>query len=174
MGVMAPYFYLSPHESPHVGVALATNPAILERLRDPGLQATWRTPSFRLSTGVFADLMPSNASVPLCSERLRALLDSLRDVRDELVWLPADVSNETGDQRRYFLLLAGADPHVLDKARTLWAGGDFVVRAVIDLPAARGHRVFSFEPFSGRVIVAAQVKETLEAQGITGVDYAPV
>ncbi len=173
VGEKAAFFYLSERAAAEEGVAKGPQASELDRLLHLDISRIGEVLAFLLEDGGYADFQASDALLPLMSERLRRTLDRLRSPRDELEWIPASIAK--GDEvRPYFLLRVPGHPEVLDAKLTLFAGGDFVVRAVLDRTAATGRNVFSFEAATHRIIVSGSVRVRLQEEALTGLVFEKV
>ena len=119
------------------------------------------------------DYLSSDVALPLLSNRLLTLLVRLQGPDDALEYMPCDVRWQQ-EELSYGLLRLTGNPEVLDKSATVFAGVDFVVRAVLSRDAVGDRKVFSFERASSRIIVAREVRDAIDAAGLTGVLFSPV
>ena len=143
-------------------------------LAEPSPVLDWKPLSFTLRGGAFADYQANTLAIRLCSERLMDTVEANRADGDAVQWLPSTVTNDSGETRAYFVLHIAAAHDVLDKKRTLFARGDFVVRACLDESLVARHRVLGLPGCVHSLIVEAQIREALESAGCTGLEFSRV
>jgi len=138
-------------------------------LFEQGLVEEW--PTLELSiAGQPVDYLVNDASVRLCSPRLREVIDSNCGEHDQRQWLDAAVTTERSQVLEYYVLHFPSLPDVLDPEQTLM-NGLMVVRPVISLRRAEGHRVFGFRWGGMGTVVARPLKLAIEQAGCTGVGF---
>jgi hypothetical protein len=164
--------FLDRHDAP---VAYGrVDPSRDQLLAEPGYVRRWTALELVVRTTDLTDYLPNNVGVRLCSRRLRDVLDLRRSGEDEVQWLEAVVVDASGRTHDYYVLHLPSHPDVLDEARTIRVGRDFVVKPVISRGQARNHCVFSFPGAAIRLIVADEVKVAIERARCTGVTFEAV
>ena len=141
-------------------------------LPDTGKVADWNTLVLEFADGEYSDYLASDLGCRLCSERLKVVLDSHTGPSDEIQWLKVLVRHGT-EERPYYVLHFPNPPDVLDKKKTIFAGGDFVVKPVLSKESARGHRVFAY-PNCGclPLFVCEDVKNEIKKEKLTGMVFS--
>ena len=172
---MTDFFYLHWHEDEMLGVGYAPDdPALDDLLAESEPVLHWRPIAFVLKGGGFADYQANNLGVRVCSEKLMGIIERARAEVDDLQWLAAAVKAHDGETRPYFVLHVPASYDVLDRKRTIFAGGDFVVRACLDVAAVARYRVFSLPGDTLRLILAGEVKDAIESAHCNGMEFSRV
>lgn len=175
MGTVSGFFFLHLRDEADVAVAHGSDdPQLDEVLAEPGLVEDWKPLEVVVREGSPADYLANNVGVRLCSKRLRTAIDAASADADQLQWLDAQVIDESGNVRTYYVLHFPTLPDVLDPDRTIKSRGWFVVKPVIARSRVGTHRVFSFPGGTSRMIVAEDVRKAIEKAGCTGVDFAAV
>ncbi len=136
---------------------------------------SWETIRLTLREGIYTDYPANDLGGRLCSEKLKTIIEENRSKNDVLQWLKAIVADAKGEERDYYILHFPVEHDVLDKKKTIFADGDFVVKAVISLEAAKNHEVFT-HPTGGRItlIVSGRVKERIESEACIGMVFSLV
>jgi hypothetical protein len=137
---------------------------------------SWNSECLTLQSGEFADYLANNAGLRLCSDKLREIIENCRGGKDALQWLETTVSDLMGARRKYFALHFPEDYDVLDRKRSILAGGGkMIVKGVLSRAGVDGHRVFSYPRESGRrCLVDDLVRQTIENAGCTGMGFSEV
>ena len=173
--IPAKYYYMHWHEDEMLGVAWSPDdPAMDKLLTEPVAIVHWKPIPFTLKDGGFADYQGNSLAVRLCSEKLRGIIENNRAQVDPVQWLPCTVTANGDEERPYFILHTPASYDILDKKQTLFAGGDFVVRACLDVAAVGEHRVFALPGCKVRLMLASVVKQAIESAGCTGLEFSRV
>ena len=102
------------------------------------------------------------------------IVEANRADGDAVQWLPSTLTNESGETTACFVLHFAAAYDVLDNERTLFAGGDFVVRACLDESLVARHRVLRLPRSVHSLIVEARIREAIESAGCTGLEFSRV
>jgi len=172
---MLRYYYIHWKEDDPSGVAYGPEESDLFILPEEGFVRTWAALQFTLKDGDYGDYLANDKGCPLCSARLKNIMETTRSQSDALQWLDVTVISETGEVRDYYILHFTRSFEVLDRSRTIFAGGDFVVKAVIDIKSVGTHQIFTFPTGGGkRMILSEQVKKAIEAGGCTGLEFSKV
>lgn len=166
------FYYVHWADKPGHAVATGTvDREVDDRLIAGGSIQQWDAPTFRLNAGVAVDYLANSSAWRLCSQRLRALLDSNRGDRDVLQWLPVSVVDAAGVDLRYWVLHFPEVPDVIHKTRSVFSGS-VLVKACIDTGLAAGHRVFTLSRYGDYLVVADQVKTAVTQAGCTGIEFS--
>lgn len=164
---MKRFYYLSHKRSPKHGVARTSMDALVLVDADT---TPWARPTFELEDGEFCDYPTNENGWPLCSERLRRVVDDTRAPDDEVRWLPATIVGPGKESRGYFVLDVRMRLDCLDRQRSIIMSDDRVVKPVLDLSAIGGHRLFSWPGTGWRYIaISEEVREAIAHARCTGV-----
>lgn len=169
---MSRYFTVHLAEDDSLGVAELVNEDI-ERFCPPyrGRIRNWNPVMMRLCDGGFPDYLSSDLGGRICSERLKTILSQGASSKDVLQWL--EVSVKTGRTvKNYHILHFPRPPCVLNADKTVFAGDDFVVKAVLCAKAIEPHSVFCYPKNEGiALFVSENVKQAIEKARCTGIDF---
>ena len=169
------YFYVHWHEDDSLGMAWAPdNPALDVLLAKPEPVQDWTPISFTLREGAFADYQANALAIRLCSKKFMDAVEGNRAEGDAVQWLPSTLTDDSGETRAYCVLHIAAAQDVLDKKRTLYAGGDLVVRACLDESLVANHSVLGLPGCVHSLIVDAVIREALESVGCSGLEFSRV
>jgi len=121
-----------------------------------------------VSSGELVDYQPSYLGAPLCSDRMRQLIDENKGPNDVIEWLPVTVNGQP-----YWVLNFPERADVLDEAKTLAFDGD-VAKPVLKHDRLDGRHVFSY-PGGGRlaVVVSKRMKNLLE-KSCTFIEFSKI
>ena len=168
---MLDYYAILYADEEAVGVAYGRSSELL-LLPYSGTVDDWDVPTLDLREGGFADYQPSNLVVRLCSARLRNVLEQQKSAYDIFQWLDVVVESPA-ERRTYYILHFPEPPDVLDADKTLFAGGDFVVKPVFSRAKVSAHSVFSYVKGGGlSLFVSSDVRSVLESHGLTGMQFS--
>ena len=161
-----------PAESKY-GVAYAPEGPPLFVLPETGPAKGWKTMVLTLKDGVFSDFLTNNLGCPLCSEKLKNIIDKTSSAHDEIQWLPTIVADEKGkEEKKYFILHFPTEYDILDRKKSIIVEDDFVVKPVISKKLAANHAVFTFlGEGQGRFFISERVKEAIEKEGCLGIVF---
>ena len=138
---------------------------LAELVRNPMVQL------LELRDGSFADYLPCNKSWRLCSRKLKDVFDATAKPGDDLVWIPARVSNGN-ETRDYFVLSLTAHPEYIDASRSTYSAPGVVVKGVLDTEACGGSAIFIYDPYAHAPVVSSQVRDAIIAAGCTGIAFS--
>jgi hypothetical protein len=168
---MSTYYKVLFDEDNVFGIAKTIEDGGLFTLPYAGIVKGWQPLILDLIEGDFADYLSSNLGCRMCSTSLQDILSTHASSDDELQWLPVSVRRGV-EHRTYSILHFPNPPDVLNKAKSIFAGG-FVVKPVLSGSAIGNRRVFSF-PKGGELplFVDEQVKIAIETAGCTGLELS--
>jgi len=175
MATVRRFYGVTYSEEYSFGVGHAPEGYSFEILAEGIYYPEWVATPFVLNGGPFADYQANNLGWPLCSKKLKTVIEGHASPIDSFQWLEARVIavNEE-DVRDYYILHFPERPDVLDKQRTLFAGdSDFVVRPYFSEQAIGTRRVFSY-PGRSTIIVSSEVRDAVLAANCTGIDFYKV
>lgn len=168
------FFHLHYADEAELALARAPdNPVLGKRLRSGGLIADWPGLHFELDDGLLVDYLANSYAFRLCSERLRDVIELGRDQSDVLQWLPTAVKQPDGKELSYWVLHFPEVPRVIDVSKSVMAG-PMIIKARLDAKLVDGHRVFSFPNEDLRLIVAGEIKDSIERADCTGMKFSKV
>jgi len=168
-----PYFHL---EYPDSGVKLASSPEIgdgdlhLAFDHDPS-EAVWHPdwkPLALVSTGVLVDYQPSFLAAPLCSARMRRIVDENKGPRDVIEWLAVTVNGEP-----YWVPNFPERDPILDEKKTLAFHGT-VAKAVLRREALTDRHFFSYPGGSQMAVTVSKRMKDLLEKSCTNVEFSKV
>lgn len=159
------------------GVAMSSPEVGVDLIPAEGEIPSWTPPELVVERGEYEGPVADYANSDvvggrLCSKRLKRLLDKLRSEEDKVQWLPAYVTDLTGDRMEYFLLHFPELSDVLD----LEPGGtiyddDILIRPCLSRWKIGGRKLFNIAGLEIATVVEQCVKDALEAAEITGLDF---
>lgn len=168
------YFCILFHDDPNLGVGHEDQDGDLFHAPYLGEITDWHRPEFELRDGGYPDYLANSWGLRLCSEGLRLLLAKNASDLDIIQWLEASVVSDN-ERRAYFALHFPFPPDVLDKHKTIFAGGDFVVKPVLSLSLIGDHKVFCYPKNEGlSLFVRDDVKREIRKAGFTGMEFSQV
>ena len=173
---MTTYYHVSRHDDGTLGVAYTVEKLPLLFFPDHGRVEKWVERVLELRQGTFSDYLSTNYASRVCSERLRAILDSHATKEDPLQWLRVKVCS-AGEERPYFILHFPEPPDVLDEEACVWFRGEILIKPVFSRARLVRHNVFTFPGETGvYLFVSEEVKRSIESAGCTGIQFsrAPV
>ena len=135
----------------------------------------WAPPVFTQRGGDLADFQLNDLLWPLCSEKLKKVIDHTASRIDPIQWLDATVIDVMGRRVAYYILHFSGLSEALDQSKTIFGAEDFVIKPYFSLKAIGEHRVFSYKGSeTGQVIIAERVKEEIEATNCSGALFRKV
>ncbi|MGQ9683062.1 MAG: imm11 family protein [Anaerolineae bacterium] len=175
MAMKARFYRMLWREDPALGVGYAQGEFGLDLVKEDETYEQWVPVTFVLRDGGYADYQANDFAVRLCSERLRHLIDMHAAPNDVRQWLEAIVVGPGGEAREYHILHLPEPADVLDKRRTLYAEGEFVMKPHLNAARASGRHVFIF-PTGGTtaVIVSAKARDAIISARCTGMEFSSV
>lgn len=171
---MKSFYALAHIESDLLGVGYAPSDCGFDLLGEGKYGEGWETVTFILEDGGFADYQINDMGWPLCSERLKEIIESFRAPEDTLEWLDATVITAGGEARKYYILNLPIRSDVLDRKKTIFAKGGFVVKPYYSLKNINGRRIFSYPSGEFTVIISDEVKNAIASANCTGIDFLKV
>ncbi|MFP5308725.1 MAG: hypothetical protein ACLGIR_04005 [Actinomycetes bacterium] len=117
-------------------------------------------------------------NAPVCSAGLRAALESAAVPADGLAWLPVEVAGPAGEVRDHWMLRLPPLPvGAVDEGRSTMVRGslDPMVRPVYVASALEGRRVVRWpSELSMEVVVTSEVREAVDAAGLSNIRWEPI
>lgn len=145
----------------------------LERVIEGGEIKNWVEREYQLVHGGFGDYQHELRGFHLCSERFREALEKARGPRDRLQWLPAWVTSEDGERRRYWVLHFPERPFVIDEDRSVFWNGR-IMKGVIDTNKMRDRHVIASPDGSlTSFVVSDTARNVIIDAGCEGLDFEP-
>jgi len=167
------YYYLERIEDPAFGVGYTSKSYSFDTLSEGKYYSDWDIVTFYLRDGGFADYQANDLDWPLCSAKLKAIIDTNTSPLDHIQWLSAKVVSVDGMEREYFILHIPERVDMIDRQKSTYAG-DFVVRPYFNILAIGEHQVFSFPGGEFSVIVSERIKNAVLANGCVGIDFSEI
>lgn len=119
------------------------------------------------------DYLMNNTSLPLMSDRMKALLASVSGAV-KASWYQVDVLDREGRAWPYHIPVFKQAAKVVNKQKSEVVAG-VLVEPVFEARKIDGMDFFPVEPGAEiRLVVSDSVKDKLEAANITGVEFVPV
>jgi hypothetical protein len=168
------YYSLQRIDDPAFGVGYAPEDYSFDVLSEGKYCNDWRIVPFHLRDGGFADYQMNDLDWPLCSIRLKTIIDKTTSPRDHIQWLPAKVINNDEEEREYFILHLPERVDVIDKQKSIITPDNLVVRPHFNVRAIGDHQVFSYPGGEFSVIVSEAVKGAILSHGCIGIDFSKV
>lgn len=163
-------FSLAQQENDYFGVAYAPPEIPFDRIWEGARPIGWEPVRFTLRDGKPADFQVNNLDWPLCSLKLRTIIEGMKGRREVIEWLPCTVDVAGASTDYYFLNLPERLSTVLDMKRSIVANG-FVVKPVFLRAEAQRHRIFTYAGAQFRVFITQEVRDAIEGAGCQGVDF---
>lgn len=160
-------------EDEAIGVGHTSDAYYFDMLREGMYCEHWEPVSFELRDGAAADYQPNDLGWPLCSPKLKAVIEVHAAADDQIQWLDAKLVDDDGKEHPYYILHLPYRLDVLDKEKTIW-DEIFVDTPVLDLRVVKDHRVFSYPGAFFSVIVADEVKTAIQVANCTGMEFWPI
>jgi hypothetical protein len=132
------------------------------------LLGTWSMPTFQLRGGPVADYQPENIGLPLCSERLRDIIEMHRHPSDLIEWLPVEVKGENASYPYHILhLLEELD--VIDPSRSIIDARGGVVKPHVKVTKVGKHQIFRYKGGGDTTVcLSDRVRLAILNEGCTG------
>ncbi len=132
--------------------------------------------SFVIRDGDFRDYQQNNQIWPLCSERMRRIVDAGRAPGDRLDWFPVTVRRHRSNREYFVPLFSRIGPlnRILDMRQTKFIEDDYVVVPVLRRSTAKKHQVLTYEVGSITWIVSDTIRKELAKAKCTGVKFRPI
>ena len=168
------FYFMEAVEDEAIGVGHTSDAYYFDMLREGMYYEHWEPVSFRLRDGGPADYQPNDLGWPLCSLKLKSVIEVGAVPHDRIQWLDAKLVGDDGKEHPYYILHLPYRLHVLDKEKTIW-DDIFVDTPVLDLRVVKDHRVFSYPGGFFSVIVADEVKTAIQMANCTaGMEFWPI
>ena len=169
------FYYVFIRNEPDFALAKSSaDPDLDRQLRAGGQVSDWSVRSYQLEEGVVIDYLPNSDAFRMCSDRLRDVLDHERGDGDVLQWLQAVVTDPGGGDLTYWVLHFPESPDVINRERSIFSGGDHMIKAVLDMELVVDHRVFSFPHNSVSLVISDSVRRAIGAAGCGGMEFSRV
>ena len=138
------YYDMFVKEDKRYGVAYVPEGTPLFLLpRTGGWVEDWQEMVLTLRKGDFSDYLANDMAFPLCSRKLRDIMEGCKGEQDVFQWLPVTVRSKGGEEREYFVLHFPQEYDVLDKERSIYDAHG-IIKPVISQGLAVGHHIFTF------------------------------
>lgn len=124
--------------------------------------------------GVPADYVSSNLSLRICSSRLRAIVDALKNESDEVEWYPVYIKDEHGHRHEYFVLYLPKIAEVVDPQKTTYSADGSPIRWCLSRGKVGERRVFRLSKYGISLVVSEEMKQAIVAAGCTGMTFGRV
>ena len=98
------YYYLERIDDPAFGVGYTSESYSFDLLSEGEYYSDWDTVPFYLRDGGFADYQTNDLDWPLCSAKLKAIIETSASPLDRIQWLSAKVISIDRTEREYFIL----------------------------------------------------------------------
>lgn len=165
------YYFLERIDDPAFGVGYTSEDYSFDVISEGNYYDDWDIVSFHLREGGFADYQTNDLDWPLCSTKLKTIIEGIATPFDHIQWLPASVINGNGEEREYYILHLPVRVDALDRRKSTFATDDLVITPYFDIRAITGHEVFSFPGGEFSVIVSEKVRNTIVISGCRGIDF---
>lgn len=165
------YYFLDWLEKEKLGVAYAEEGYEFDLLLENRYYSVWTPVTFLLKDGGYADYQANDLGWPLCSDKLKSIIDLYISVNDIIQWLDVQIIASSRESRVYHILHLPQRPDVLDKKRTLFAGQDVIVKPYFRRNVITKYNVVSFYGGGFRVIVSSELRKAISSSNCTGVDF---
>jgi hypothetical protein len=143
----------------------------------------WTEPRLRLNRSGFSDLQQAAVYYPLCSERLRSVIEREKGPGDAIQWLSASVLSADGRERRPYWFPNFFDPPtVADREKSMSRGG-WISLLVVDPELIPSDRSFvglvpeSYGDFTiprDAMLMRRRTAAGLRKAGCTGIEFRRV
>jgi hypothetical protein len=169
------YFYVHFEEEDSLGIGYVKENVSFDLISNIDVIHNWKPINILLKNGKNADYLANDLGWRICSPKLRDILDGGQGRKDILQWLPVYVEDtEQQSEFEYFVLIFPNNDDVIDREKSILAGKDSVVQAVLDMNKTSGHSVFSLPGEVTTLIVSKSVREAIENAHCTGIEFSTV
>jgi hypothetical protein len=138
-----------------------------------GKVVKWSPMILDLRNGEYPDYLASNLGLRICSQRMKEVLEEKATKYDELQWLEVRI-RKGKEERSYYILHFPNPPDVLNKTASILVDEDVVVKPVLSPSLTKIHSVFCYPYSSITLFISSEVKDAIEAAGLTGVEISKV
>jgi len=164
------YYFIICNKNKTHGVGYVIGDYDFDYLSEDQCVEKWEPISFQLLEGGFADFQTNDLGWPMCSIKLKAIIDEFASPIDQIQWLEAELFKQD-EIREYYILHLPFRPDILDKQKTIFAGTDAIVKPYFHRTKIGNHQVFSFRGGETRVIVTETIHNEILSTGCTGIDF---
>ena len=128
----------------------------------------WEIITFELKGGDYADYIVNDLNIPLCSERLKIILqNSVKLNRDNLLFYPVTISYENKD-RQYYFLKPPVLEDVIDIEKSTFKNNTILNPYFI---SEKIEDVFRCDYDTSYLFVTENLMKILNNKQITGIDF---
>jgi uncharacterized protein DUF1629 len=132
----------------------------------------WSTLVLELRDGEPVDYLPNNLGFPICSLKLKRIVDAEKADVDVIQWLPTRVIAD-GSDLPYFVLHVVDATDVFDEARSIRISSGALVK-----PCLNGRKIGRKRMLRGEGIltlfVSEHIRQAVLAEECTGMEFQPV
>jgi len=167
------------------GMAIGTRLKIIKLIPESGKIENWIPVEFILNGGDYADYQANNFAFPMCSEKMRKIIDNNKGQSDSIQWLEALVKSNS-ESKKYYILHFPEKLDAIDKERSILSflseelsqksQMEFsVIRPFLDKSKIEGHNIFSFKGGGSlTLVINEQTKKDLIKEKCTCIYYSQV
>ena len=167
------YYYLERVDATSFGVGYTSEDYSFDILSEGKYCNDWNTVPFYLRGGGFADYQTNDLDWPLCSAKLKSIIDTISSPLDHIQWLSAKVISLDGVEREYFILHLPERVDAVDRQKSIRADA-FIIRPYFIIRAIGDHQVFSFPGGEFSVIVSEKVRNAILLNRCVGIDFREI
>jgi hypothetical protein len=171
VATMRKYYFLHYTTEETLGFGYTEEVYEFDHLKEGQRYENWVPPTFMLKNGGYADYQVNDLDWPLCSEKLKNIIEQYASPHDIIQWLGARVVSQEGEKRDYYVLHLPDRPDVLNKKKTVFAAEDVVIKPYFSGKAVSNHCVFSYPDGGFHVVVSEEVLDAILSAGCTGLDF---
>ncbi len=171
------YYYLSWEEKEEMTIARAPERTLGYELAK-AMVGHDKLPFILESSGNLGDLpdyLPNSIAWPMMSTRFVELVTRYIAGRKDISWIEALVKCDE-NLIRYQIPRFDRKLDILNEAKTIFAKGDFIVKAHLSLSKTEGLHFFSLPdtPITTRIVISEILKKEVTTSGFTGITFEKV
>jgi hypothetical protein len=171
---MKKFFQLCRNDKDNLfAVAYSDEDTNFDRIGEGIHLANWQPITLSLKGTTFTDYLANDLDWPLCSSKLKKVIDDNISPSDSIQWLDIDIRYQSDQIEKYHILNLPLRPDVLDEQMTLYVD-DFVVKPIFSSNKIGSHKVFSYSSGEFSVIVSEEVKDAIVSTNCTGIIFLQV
>lgn len=126
-----------------------------------------------MEDGQFQDYLANDLGWPIFSEKFKRILEPFL-TSNNVRWIPARIEDVNGEQYTAYILKFNEKVDVLDKEKTIFAGDDFIVKAVLSKEKIKNKDIFIIPDSDFQIVISENVKLKIEYNNVTGIDFSKV
>lgn len=166
---MSNFYMISWPDDKRFGLARGPKFGAIKFPPDEGIVEAWTPMQFEIENGKFADYQGNDWALPICSPKMRQIIDEHVSSKDVFQWLEAFIKK--GDETRtYYILYFPYRMDVLDLENSTMFG-DVLIKPVLDRNKVSDRCIFPVRDRSTTVI-CEKLQKALWASNCTCLTFS--